>query len=489
MATSGEASAGLGADVLLLMEKCGRHIGCVSRNAPDRRSEKAGEPLLHSRFLILSTRKLRSVLIVTTVVAFFGASSFSTAVSADSVIANQDIENASRVFEAAKGRIYQIRTLTQDGAAENSTGSGFLVSQDGLIATNWHVVSSVVLEPGTYRIEAVSTDGRHIPVSVVAIDSMSDLALLKASGETGAPFALRRSPLARGDKGFSLGNPKGIGFTVVEGTFNGAEEKSLTGHYHFTAPINAGMSGGPALVSSGDVFGINVARRSDGDSMGLLVPAGKLATLIAKPRKSNPAPDALLSEARQGMIDGQEKITSDILGALPRMQQIGPFTLPVEPGSASRCRGSSNSEDDDGYALESISCLATLPISAGRKQLVGIFATDYRVIRNLRLDPVRFAARLSDQFANDKDDGGDRKILGSYECRTSFVTLKGGTARASLCTRHYRQLDGLMDAHVRLVTVDSSDVGLVGELTLRGFTESNIKRLARWYLESIEWKR
>jgi len=448
-------------------------------------SEKAGEPLPHSQFLVSWTRGLRSVLIVAALVA----SSFSTAASDDSVAANKGIENASRIFETAKGRIYQIRTLTQDGAAENSTGSGFLVSQDGLIATNWHVISSMVLEPGTYRVEAVRTDGLHIPVRVVAIDSMSDLALLKASGETGTPFALRRPPLAKGDKGFSLGNPKGIGFTVVEGTFNGAEEKSLTGHYHFTAPINAGMSGGPALVSSGEVFGINVARRSDGDSIGFLVPAEKLAALIAKPGKRNAAPDVLLSEARQGMIDGQEKITTDIVGQLPRVQQIGPFSLPVEPGSASRCNGSSNREEEDGYAMESISCLATLPISAGRKQLVGIFATDYRVISKLGLDPVRFAARLSDQFGSDKDDGGDRKILGLYECRTSFVTLKGGTARVSLCTRHYRQLDGLMDAHLRLVTVDSSDVGLVGELTLRGFTESNIKRLARWYLESIEWKR
>jgi len=66
--------------------------------------------------------------------------------------------------------------------------------------------------------------------------------------------------------------------------------------------------------------------------------------------------------------------------------------------------------------------------------------------------------------------------------------LKGGTARVSLCMRSYKQLDGLLDAHLRLVTVDSSEVGLFGELTLRGFTDSNVKRLARWYLESIEWK-
>ena len=348
-------------------------------------SEKAGKPLLHCQNFLSEKRPLLPALLIA---ALLLGSSASKLASADPIAANENTENASRVFEAAKSRIYQIRTLTQDGAAENSTGSGFLVSQDGLIATNWHVVSSIILDPGHYRIDAVRTDGRHIPVSVVAIDSMNDLALLKATGETGPPFVLRRSPLAKGDKGFSLGNPKGIGFTVVEGTYNGVEDKSLTGHYHFTAPINAGMSGGPALVSSGEVFGINVARRNDGDSIGFLVPAEKLATLIAKVRTRSMTPEALLSEARQGMIDGQEKITADIVGSPPRMQKIGPFILPVESGSASRCSGSSNREEEDGYALESISCLAVLPIAAGGRQLVGILATDYHVVSNLGLDQI-----------------------------------------------------------------------------------------------------
>lgn len=447
-------------------------------------SETAGLPLSHRRNLVSSRHSLHVALFA---LALLFGSSVGLEVPANADAGNERVESASTVFEAAKDRIYQIRTLTQDGAAENSTGSGFLVSRDGLIATNWHVVSSFILDPGHYRIDALRTDGRHMPVSVVAIDAMSDLALLKATGETGTPFTLRSDPLAKGDKGYSLGNPKGIGFTVVEGTYNGVQDKSYTGHYHFTAPINAGMSGGPALVASGEVFGINVARRNDGDSMGLLVSAGKLATLIAKVRTRDVTPEALLGEAQQGMIDAQEKITADIVGVPPRMQRIGPFILPVEPGSASRCSGSSNREEEDGYAMESISCLATLPIAAGGRQLVGILATDYRVVSNLGLDPLRFAARLSDEFGKDKDDGGDRKILDGYGCRTSFVILKGGTARVSLCKRSYKRLDGLVDAHLRLITVDSSDVGLFGELTLRGFTENNVKRLARWYLESIEW--
>ena len=106
-------------------------------------------------------------------------------------------EGARKIFEESRSRIYQIRTLTVDGGAQNSTGSGFLVGKDGLIATNWHVISDYILDPGRYRLEAIRTDGRKIAVSAVAIDSMNDLALLKADGESGIPFSMHQSVLAK----------------------------------------------------------------------------------------------------------------------------------------------------------------------------------------------------------------------------------------------------------------------------------------------------
>ena len=270
------------------------------------------------------------------VVLFGSRSSMAAPVSPD--LEHKTNERASQVFEEARERIYQIRTLTADGDAVNSTGSGFLVGKDGLIATNWHVISDAILDPGRYRLEAIRTDGRHLPLSVVAIDAMNDLVLLRAADESGVPFIINDAPLVKGAKGFSLGNPSSIGFTVVEGTYNGVVAKSLRGYYHFTAAVNAGMSGGPALTTKGEVFGINVARLSDGNLISFLVPADRLVALVARARSSNPSPEALLNEARQGIIDGQEKVTSDVLNTPPRMKQIGPFMVPIESGSVSRCQ-------------------------------------------------------------------------------------------------------------------------------------------------------
>jgi serine protease Do len=398
-------------------------------------------------------------------------------------------DEAKSIFADARSRIYQIRTLTSDGDAQATSGSGFLVGEDGLIATNWHVVAVSVLEPDLYRLEVRRTDNTRLPARVVAIDATNDLALIRVKGEKGAPFPIRQAPLAKGEKAFSIGNPQNIGFTVVEGTFNGVQMQSIQGHLHFTGAINGGMSGGPGLTRDGEVFGVNVSRRTDGSSMGFLVPADRLSALLSRARAENPSSQALLEEARQGMILAQDKVTASAITANPGMRQIGHFRFPVQPEAISSCSGSTSKEEDDGYTTEWAYCMTDFAIIAGRKHAVALMAAQYNVVRNLSLDDFRFAARVSDLATKDKDDKGEKKVVGKYRCRTSYVQLKGGTARTTLCTRPYVKFKGLHDAHLQIVTVDSSEEALIGDLILYGFTQENIKRLGRWYLESIEWKR
>src|SRR5947209_8400681 len=86
---------------------------------------------------------------------------------------------AERVYETAKPRILQVRTLLQAAGRQSSIGSGFLVGADGLALTNYHVVSQFALDPRTYRLEYLAPDGSRGPLELLALDVAHDLAVVK----------------------------------------------------------------------------------------------------------------------------------------------------------------------------------------------------------------------------------------------------------------------------------------------------------------------
>ena len=128
---------------------------------------------------------------------------------------------AESIYAAAPPRLLQIRTLVADAGRQTSTGSGFLVTSDGLAITNYHVVSQVALEPKTYRLEYTAADGSHGDVTVLGVDLPNDLAIVRLDKQD-APFfsfdaAAMAGNLAKGQRLYSMGNPLDLGFTISEG--------------------------------------------------------------------------------------------------------------------------------------------------------------------------------------------------------------------------------------------------------------------------------
>ena len=164
---------------------------------------------------------------------------------------------AEGVYASAPPRLLQIRTLVAGAGRQTSTGSGFLVSSDGLAITNYHVVSDVALEPKTYRLEYIAADGTHGDVTLLAVDLPNDLALVRVDKHDAPFFSFDKAALdgsvQKGERLYSLGNPLDLGFTIVEGTYNGLVEHSYNEHIHFTGALNPGMSGGPAVNPQGQV--------------------------------------------------------------------------------------------------------------------------------------------------------------------------------------------------------------------------------------------
>ena len=184
--------------------------------------------------------------------------------------------------------------MLKDRGSQTSVGSGFFVSGDGHIVTNFHVVSDAALKPERHDLVYVTADGREAPLQI--LQARRAARPRAAEGRpTPAPrhfdalaFRPEAQPLSQGERIYSLGNPLDVGFAVTEGTYNGLVKRSFYPQIFFGGALSAGMSGGPALDQDGRVIGVNVARRVDGEQVSFLVPAASPRALLARGRDAAP---------------------------------------------------------------------------------------------------------------------------------------------------------------------------------------------------------
>ncbi|KFE36920.1 DegQ family serine endoprotease [Thioclava atlantica] len=151
----------------------------------------------------------------------------------------------------------------------NALGSGFVISEDGYIVTNNHVIEDAD------EIEIEFFSGRRLEATLVGTDPKTDIALLKVEPETPLPFVnFGNSDKVRvGDWVMAMGNPLGQGFSASAGIIS-ARNRELSGSYddylQTDAAINRGNSGGPLFDMEGEVVGVNTAILSpNGGSIGI----------------------------------------------------------------------------------------------------------------------------------------------------------------------------------------------------------------------------
>ncbi len=165
--------------------------------------------------------------------------------------------------------------MNRNGPGENQSrrsqalGSGFVISEDGFIVTNNHVIE------GADEIIIEFRSGQELEATIVGTDPNTDIALLKVEPDAALPFvAFGDSDAMRvGDWVMAVGNPLGQGFSVSVGIVS-ARERALSGTYddyiQTDAAINRGNSGGPLFNLEGDVIGVNTAILSpNGGSIGI----------------------------------------------------------------------------------------------------------------------------------------------------------------------------------------------------------------------------
>jgi S1-C subfamily serine protease len=247
---------------------------------------------------------------------------------------------ARKVYEQARSQLVQIRTVLKGRASQTSVGSGFFVTAEGHIVTNFHVVSDAALKPDRHDLVYVTADGREAPVTILQIDVLHDLALLKAGDTASRRFdALAFRPaaraLAQGERIYSLGNPLDVGFAVMEGNFNGLVKRSFYPQIFFGGALSAGMSGGPALDEQGQVIGTNVARRVDGEQVSFLVPAAFAQALLARGRNAAPLKTPAHAEVAAQLQPHQALLTDRFIAQGWKSATHPRYQVPVPPAPGS----------------------------------------------------------------------------------------------------------------------------------------------------------
>lgn len=177
---------------------------------------------------------------------------------------------------------------------QNSLGSGVILSEDGIVVSNYHVVGEAS------DIRVVTNDRREYEAEVILADQASDLAILQLKGASGLPFvALRNSDEVEvGELTLAIGNPFGVGQTVSSGIISGLARTGTGGGQGFgyyiqtDAPINPGNSGGALIDVNGDLIGINtriLSRSGGSNGIGFAIPANLVREFVRQARDGDTA--------------------------------------------------------------------------------------------------------------------------------------------------------------------------------------------------------
>ncbi len=399
--------------------------------------------------------------------------------------------SARKVYEQARSQLVQIRTVLKGRASQTSVGSGFFVSNDGLIISNFHVVSEAALKPDRHDLVYVTADGREAPVRILQIDVLHDLALLKAGDAPSRSFdALtfrdEARALSQGERIYSLGNPLDVGFAVTEGNYNGLVKRSFYPQIFFGGALSGGMSGGPALDQEGHVIGVNVARRVDGEQVSFLVPASFAAALLQRGRTAGPLKTPAHAVVSEQLLAHQDALTERFIQQGFKTATHARYRVPVPADGFMRCWGSSEPSRTGGMDLERSDCVMDTRIFVGEFN-TGSLAVRHESYDGSRLGALRFAARHSASFRNESFGRLAAQHQTKAQCQEDFVDRSGLTLRVVTCLRAYRKLNALYDVSVLVATLDQPDAGVQGRFDAQGVSFANAMKLARHYLESYAW--
>lgn len=394
-------------------------------------------------------------------------------------------DDANRLYQAHKDAIYQIRIIEKSSGNKASIGSGFQISANGRVASNFHVVSDAVKKPDGYLIEYLASDGSKGSMQLLAVDVVNDLALLQHD-RAGTPFLqLHQAELNKGTRIFSLGNPHDLGMTVVEGTYNGLVDHTLYERVLFTGSLNPGMSGGPTLNRDGEVVGINVS--TAGNQISFLVPVKHLRALDESPLAATEKPE-WNAQLEQQLLQHQQRYVDELLDHDWKQEPLGAVTVPTEIAPYVKCWGDKSDDKESLYQITSRTCHVDESLFLSGSFNTGSFRIQYRWFDTEKLNPLQFYTQMENLFFMDINNSAYKDDVTPFACEDSFIDLNGTSWKVHWCARRYKRFPALHDVSVSLAALASQRQGMLVNFSMAGVSRDNALKVTRRFMGALQWK-
>ncbi|MET0555996.1 MAG: serine protease [Vicinamibacteria bacterium] len=389
-------------------------------------------------------------------------------------------------FERVKGSLYTVEIHSGNDGARSSLGSGYLVSADGLLVTNYHVVGAYVADPDRYRMRATNHAGAS-DARLVAFDLVNDLALLQVDPGGSRPLPIARARPAPGAPVVSFGNPEGLGLSLIEGIANGFAEKGLVDRMLLSMPLNSGMSGGPILNAAGEVVGTNVSVMWLSNSLSFGVPAEKIAPLLARPPLAIDEASLRAETARQLAAVEQATVARVLAPGTGEVTVGG--ALSRRPGDVFECWDGSETDAEAGIAKASYACNLQFTPSI---EAVGEIASVELLIEHFAAGaPAAGFYGWLEQHAGEHietealDPGNG--VFSAPRCLADRVRAGGLTWKVNTCASAYVSYPGYFDFDLTATTLTRPREAAFVSLHGKGLTSPSFAALLRRFLGDVRF--
>ena len=396
--------------------------------------------------------------------------------------------DSKEIYQLNQERVFQVRVLNRETGKKSSIGSGFIVGDGSQIATNYHVISQIILEPELFYISFTGKDGQEGELKLLGLDVAHDLALLGSDKPIGE--AITMSPLPpRGAPIFAMGNPLDLGLSIAVGTNGGILNQTDDSRILFSGSLNPGMSGGPTFNERGDAIGINVATARN--AISFIVPSRFLNDLIEQSTAAaiNDETDLKIEVARQVLAYESSYIEQLLATEWPSLD-LRRLKLPGIISPTVRCwDNSAKLSAIARYKRYQIRCTNKNHVYLdGDNKFVGNLSYEYFWLESEDLNALQFYNLYENLNKDQIESKLDRDIVSNFNCRTWFIEVSAQELKSNLCRREYVEYEGMSDVLFTAALTGHSNQGFFITLIMTGVDYESTLPLIQRFLEQIEWK-